>query len=89
MNSENLSIESSIEKAVRSVSSSLGSKLYSDTAQRRQATWDTQDGTIVYFRIEEILHYERSAASTAFQQAPHNLSLWPNCLLQSYRHMAD
>jgi len=46
----------------------LGSKLYSQTALRGQATWDAQDGTVVYFRVEEILHYQRSKISSAFAE---------------------
>ena len=46
----------------------LGSRLYSQAALRGQATWDAQDGAVVYFRVEEILHYERGKASTAFEE---------------------
>ena len=46
----------------------LGSRLYSQAALRGQATWDAQDGAVVYFRVEEILHYERGKASTAFAE---------------------
>ena len=46
----------------------LGSRLYSQAALRGQATWDAQDGSIVYFRVEEILHYQRGKATEAFQE---------------------
>lgn len=46
----------------------LGSRLYSHTALRGQATWDAQDGAVVYFRVEEILHHERGKASAAFEE---------------------
>ena len=46
----------------------LGRKLYSETALRGQATWDAQDGSIVYFRVEEILHYQRTKVSSAFDE---------------------
>ncbi|MCK9590243.1 MAG: hypothetical protein WC076_01430 [Terrimicrobiaceae bacterium] len=46
----------------------LGSNLYSETALRGQATWDAQDGTVVCFRVEEILHYQRGKATQAFQE---------------------
>lgn len=46
----------------------LGSKLYSEAALRGQATWDAQDGSIVYFRVEEILHYQRTKVSSAFDE---------------------
>ena len=46
----------------------LGSRLYSQAALRGQATWDAQDGAVVYFRVEEILHYDRGKTSTAFEE---------------------
>ena len=46
----------------------LGSRLYSQAALRGQATWDAQDGAVVYFRVEEILRYERGKASEAFAE---------------------
>ena len=46
----------------------LGSRLYSDTALRGQATWDANDGSIVYFRVEEILDYERGSVAAAFDE---------------------
>lgn len=46
----------------------LGQILYSQAALRGQATWDAQDGTVVYFRVEEILPYERSKVSSAFEE---------------------
>lgn len=46
----------------------LGGRLYSQAALRGQATWDGQDGSMVYFRVEEILHYERGKASGAFEE---------------------
>lgn len=46
----------------------LGSRLYSQAALRGQATWDAQDGAVVYFRVEEILRYERAKASEAFAE---------------------
>jgi len=46
----------------------LGSRLYSQAALRGQATWDGQDGSVVYFRVEEILHYERGKVSSAFEE---------------------
>jgi hypothetical protein len=44
----------------------LGSRMYSQSALRGQATWDAQDGTIVYFRVEEILHYQPAKVVSAF-----------------------
>ena len=49
-------------------SRALGSKLYSETALRGHATWDAKDGSIVYFRVDEILHYKRGKASRAFEE---------------------
>jgi hypothetical protein len=46
----------------------LGSKLYSQTALRGQATWDANDGSVVYFRVDEILRYERVPAVKAFTE---------------------
>ncbi len=46
----------------------LGSQLYSHAALRGQATWDAQDGSVVYFRVEEILRYERVKVSGAFEE---------------------
>jgi len=46
----------------------LGSKLYSHAALRGMATWDAHDGSIVYFRVEEILHYEHGKPSKAFEE---------------------
>lgn len=46
----------------------LGSRLYSPAALRGQATWDAQDGSVVYFRVEEILHYQRGKVSEAFAE---------------------
>lgn len=46
----------------------LGSLLYSEAALRGQATWDAKDGTVVYFRVEEILRYQRDNATTAFEE---------------------
>lgn len=46
----------------------LGSRLYSEAALRGRATWDAQDGTIVYFRVEEILRYQRGNVSRAFEE---------------------
>ncbi len=46
----------------------LGSRMYEDAALRGQATWDAQDGTVVYFRVEEILHYQRGKVSGAFDE---------------------
>jgi len=46
----------------------LGGRLYSETALRGQATWDAQDGSVVYFRVEEILHYKRGKVKTAFEE---------------------
>lgn len=46
----------------------LGSRLYSQAALRGQATWDAQDGSVVYFRVEEILHFEGGKASSAFHE---------------------
>lgn len=46
----------------------LGSRLYSQAALRGQVTWDGQDGSVVYFRVEEILHYERCKVSDAFNE---------------------
>ncbi len=46
----------------------LGGKLYGDTALRGHATWDAQDGSIVYFRVDEILQYERVPVATAFEE---------------------
>ncbi len=46
----------------------LGSNLYSQTALKGQATWDAHDGTVVYFRVEEILHYEGGKVSRAFRE---------------------
>jgi hypothetical protein len=46
----------------------LGGRLYSEAALRGQATWDAQDGSIVYFRVEEILHYQRGKVSGAFDE---------------------
>ncbi len=46
----------------------LGSRLYSEAALRGQATWDAQDGSVVYFRVEEVLHYDRGKTSTAFEE---------------------
>ena len=37
-------------------------------ALRGQATWDAQDGSIAYFRVEEILHHEKTKPSDAFQE---------------------
>ncbi len=44
----------------------LGSRMYSQSALRGQATWDAQDGSIVYFRVEEILHYQPAKVVSAF-----------------------
>ena len=46
----------------------LGGRMYSQTALRGQATWDAQDGSIVYFRVEEVLHYQPNKVSTAFDE---------------------
>lgn len=46
----------------------LGSKLYSQTALRGQATWDATDGSVVYFRVDEILNYKPGKASRAFEE---------------------
>jgi hypothetical protein len=46
----------------------LGSRLYSDAALRGQATWDAQDGSIVYFRVQEILHYQPGKIRDAFEE---------------------
>lgn len=46
----------------------LGAKLYSDTALRGQATWDANDGSVVYFRVEEILDFERGSVRSAFDE---------------------
>lgn len=46
----------------------LGSKLYSYASLRGHATWDAQDGTIVYFRVEEVLHYQPDKISSAFEE---------------------
>lgn len=46
----------------------LGTKLYTEAALRGQATWDAQDGTVVYFRVEEILHYQKTKVRSAFQE---------------------
>lgn len=46
----------------------LGKLLYSEAALRGQATWDAQDGSIAYFRVEEILHHEKTKPSDAFQE---------------------
>ncbi len=46
----------------------LGAKLYSDTALRGQATWDANDGSVVYFRVEEILDFERGSVQSAFDE---------------------
>ena len=46
----------------------LGRRLYQRAGLRGQATWDAQDGSVVYFRVEEILHYERGSASQAFAE---------------------
>ena len=46
----------------------LGSKLYSEIALRGHATWDAHDGSIVYFRVEDILPYQRSSAKSAFEE---------------------
>jgi hypothetical protein len=45
----------------------LGAKLYSEAALRGEATWDARDGSVVYFRVEEILHYQRGKAKAAFE----------------------
>lgn len=46
----------------------LGSRLYSHAALRGQATWDAQDGSVAYFRVEEILHYQRGKVTAAFEE---------------------
>ncbi|MHB1305810.1 MAG: hypothetical protein ACYC23_01870 [Limisphaerales bacterium] len=46
----------------------LGSRLYSQAALRGQATWDGHDGSVAYFRVEEILHYDRGKVSSAFEE---------------------
>jgi hypothetical protein len=46
----------------------LGSRLYSDAALRGLATWDAQDGPLVYFRVQEILRYERGKIRSAFDE---------------------
>lgn len=46
----------------------LGSRLYSDAALRGLATWDAQDGSVVYFRVQEILHYHRGKVREAFKE---------------------
>lgn len=46
----------------------LGSRMYQDAALRGKATWDAQDGTVVYFRVEEILHYQRGKVTSAFDE---------------------
>lgn len=50
------------------LSRELGSRLYSHAALRGQATWDAQDGAIVYFRVEELLHYQRGKVTDAFEE---------------------
>ena len=46
----------------------LGSRMYSQAALRGQATWDAQDGSIVYFRVEEVLHYHPAKVTSAFDE---------------------
>ena len=42
--------------------------MYQEAALRGQATWDAQDGSVVYFRVEEILHYQRQKVSASFEE---------------------
>ena len=49
-------------------SRTLGARLYSDTALRGQATWDANDGSVVYFRVDEILDYERGSVTATFEE---------------------
>ncbi|CAN5781167.1 hypothetical protein BH20VER1_BH20VER1_24750 [soil metagenome] len=46
----------------------LGARLYSDTALRGQATWDANDGSVVYFRVDEVVDYERGSITGAFEE---------------------
>ena len=46
----------------------LGSRRYSQAALRGQASWDAQDGSIAYFRVEEILHYQPDRVAAAFDE---------------------
>ncbi len=46
----------------------LGHLLYQETGLRGKATWDTQDGTIAYFRLEEIIKHDRVSTHAAFQE---------------------
>jgi len=45
-----------------------GSRMYSQAGLRGQATWDAQDGSIVYFRVEEVLHYHPAKVTSAFDE---------------------
>jgi hypothetical protein len=44
----------------------LAKKLYRQTALRGDATWDPIDGSVVYFRTEEIIPYEPTPILEAF-----------------------
>lgn len=46
----------------------LGARLYANAALRGRATWDANDGSVVYFRVDEILDYERSSVADAFKE---------------------
>ena len=46
----------------------LGARLYSQAALRGLATWDANDGSVVYFRVDEILDYERGSVTDAFKE---------------------
>lgn len=46
----------------------LGPLLYQETGLRGEATWKTQDGSIAYFRVKEILKHQTGSILTAFDQ---------------------
>jgi len=46
----------------------LGKRMYQPAGLRGQATWDPQDGSFVYFRVEEILPYVGGGVRTGFEE---------------------
>ena len=46
----------------------LGKRMYLPAGLRGQATWDPQDGSVVYFRVEEILPYVGGGVRAGFDE---------------------
>ena len=46
----------------------LGKRLYAEVGLRRQATWDAEDHSLVYFRVEEFLPYREGKTASAFDE---------------------